>query len=328
MPNALPFPTLNTARLHLRELLPTDDQDMYRLRSDERVNRYLSRPPAASLEEARATMEKIKTGVAQGRSWYWVVTLQGDEDRMIGTVCLFNFSEEDRSIEIGYELQPEFQGQGIMNEAVSAVVQWSFEQMKFTALHAFTHADNTRSAHLLSKMGFQRAPELDVAEDTEQLAAWVRFAPLTYRTARIEDIPQIQVVRHAVRENRLSDPALVTDEDCAEYLTRRGRGWVCFAGDRLAGFSIVDLVDNNVWALFVHPDFEARGIGKRLHELMLDWFFEQTRDTLWLGTAPGTRAEIFYTRQGWTPKGAVNKGEVKFEMRFEDWEQIRTKKSG
>ena len=82
---------------------------------------------------------------------------------------------------------------------------------------------------------------------------------MIYREAAIRDIAQIQFVRNAVKENRLSDPALVPDKDVAAYITNRGKGWVCEVDKRIVGFSIVDLVENNVWALFVHPDFEALG---------------------------------------------------------------------
>jgi len=139
------------------------------------------------------------------------------------------------------------------------------------------------------------------------------------RPALLSDIPEIQRVRHAVKENVLSDPALVTDADCARYLTERGKGWVGEAGGQLVGFAIADLLDHNIWALFVQPDHESRGIGKALHDTMLDWYFSQTRETVWLGTAPGTRAEQFYRQAGWTAVGMVHKGEVKFEMTFENW---------
>ena len=83
---------------------------------------------------------------------------------------------------------------------------------------------------------------------------------MIYREAEIKDIAQIQVVRNAVKENRLSDPALVPDKDVVEYITNRGKGWVCETENKIVGFSIVDLIDNNVWALFIDPDFEAKGI--------------------------------------------------------------------
>jgi GNAT superfamily N-acetyltransferase len=142
---------------------------------------------------------------------------------------------------------------------------------------------------------------------------------MTFREATIEDIPQIQIIRNSVLENQLSDPALVTDKDCEEYITVRGKGWVCEAGDTIVGFSIADLKENNIWALFVHPNYENKGVGKKLHELMLNWYFSETKETVWLSTAPGTRAEEFYKRNGWKIVGTHGKGETKFEMRFSEW---------
>ena len=144
---------------------------------------------------------------------------------------------------------------------------------------------------------------------------------MEYRIATLEDIPQIQIVRNAVKENTLSDPALVTDADCALFITQRGKGWVCIADEKIVGFSIVDLQERNIWALFLLPEYEGRGIGQVLHQLMLDWYFSQTQDRIWLGTTPGTRAEAFYQKAGWKPAGWHGKNEVKFEMDYADWVQ-------
>lgn len=142
---------------------------------------------------------------------------------------------------------------------------------------------------------------------------------MIFRETRLTDIPAIQIVRHTVKENILSDPALVTDKDCEEFITQRGKGWVCEVDGKVVGFSIVDLKKHNIWALFLRPEFEGKGIGKELHRLMMDWYFDQTHEPVWLGTSPNTRAEEFYTRQGWKHVGMVNKGEVKFEMSYYDW---------
>jgi GNAT superfamily N-acetyltransferase len=149
---------------------------------------------------------------------------------------------------------------------------------------------------------------------------------MIYREAEISDIEQIQFVRHAVKENRLSDPALVPDKDVEEYMTNRGKGWVCEIDERIAGFAIVDLAENNVWALFIDPEFEARGIGKKLHRIMMDWYFGHTKEKIWLGTDPVTRAAKFYRMQGWTEVGVHGKGEIKFEMSFEEWNEEVSRK--
>lgn len=142
---------------------------------------------------------------------------------------------------------------------------------------------------------------------------------MIYREAELKDIAQIQIVRNAVKENMLSDPALVPDKDVEEYMTNRGKGWVCEVESQIVGFAIVDLVENNVWALFIDPAFEARGIGKKLHQIMMDWYFIQTKEKIWLGTDPKSRASQFYRMQGWTEVGLHGKMEIKFEMCFEDW---------
>lgn len=140
------------------------------------------------------------------------------------------------------------------------------------------------------------------------------------REALASDIPQIQAVRNSVKENQLSDPGLVTDADCEEFITRRGKGWVCEQNGTVIGFAIADLKEHNIWALFLHPDFEKQGIGRRLHTRMLDWYFSQTQQTVWLGTAPGTRAELFYRKAGWNEVGMHGR-EIKFEMTAEAWLQ-------
>lgn len=99
---------------------------------------------------------------------------------------------------------------------------------------------------------------------------------MTFREANNTDIKQIQIVRNAVTENTLSDPGLVTDADCLEFITQRGKGWVCEIDNQIVGFSIADLKGNNIWALFVHPSYDKQGIGRQLHDLMLNWYFKQT----------------------------------------------------
>ena len=70
---------------------------------------------------------------------------------------------------------------------------------------------------------------------------------MTFREACKTDIEQIQLVRNAVKENTLSNPALITDADCLEFMTNRGKGWVCEIDEKIVGFSIADLIGNNIW---------------------------------------------------------------------------------
>ena len=140
-----------------------------------------------------------------------------------------------------------------------------------------------------------------------------------FREAQPEDIKQLHEVRMSVRENVLSDPALITATQYEEFLTLRGKGWLCENGDCIVGFAIVDLTTYNIWALFIKPEFEGKGIGKKLQNIMLNWYFNRTKQPIWLDTSPNTRAEIFYRSYGWKETGKQPNGEIKFKLTFDDW---------
>lgn len=123
----------------------------------------------------------------------------------------------------------------------------------------------------------------------------------------------------------LSETDLVDESICESYLTERGKGWVCEMDGEIVGFAIADLKDNNIWALFMKPEYEKQGIGRQLHTIMLDWYFSKTTKTVWLGTNPNTRAELFYRKAGWKEAGTHGDGEIKFIMTYNDWMQLKMK---
>lgn len=138
---------------------------------------------------------------------------------------------------------------------------------------------------------------------------------LEVRVASEADIPAMHRIRLAVRENRLADPSMVQPDDYRPLLGTNGRGWVAEADGAIAGFAVADLVRRNVWALFVDPEMEGRGVGRMLHDVMMGWFAAQGVERVWLSTDPGTRAEAFYRAAGWQPAGEHH-GEARYEMQL------------
>ncbi|HMS66619.1 MAG TPA: GNAT family N-acetyltransferase [Saprospiraceae bacterium] len=145
---------------------------------------------------------------------------------------------------------------------------------------------------------------------------------MNIRVATVADIDAYMKVRLAVKENVLNDLSLVTRDENVAYLTHHGRGWVCEIEEKIVGFAIVSVKKRNVWALFVLPEYERKGIGTQLHDVMLQWYFMQTTDGLWLSTHKVSRASSFYTRKGWKLVGDYGNDEFKFEMSHKDWIEI------
>src|ERR1700730_11649203 len=123
----------------------------------------------------------------------------------------------------------------------------------------------------------------------------------------------------SVNENRLSHLGVLKPGDTERMLGGDGCGWVGEINGGIVAFAIADLSGTNVYALFVEPGNEGRGIGRRLHHPMMDWFFTAGVPVVWLSTDPNTRAERFYRRAGWTENGTTTNGEILFEMSRERW---------
>ena len=120
------------------------------------------------------------------------------------------------------------------------------------------------------------------------------------------DVAAIQRVRHAVTENRLVT-RVIADAEVIDAIEQSGRGWVVEVDGEVVAFAIGNARDGNVWALFVDPAHEARGYGRQLHDVMVEWLLARGLERLWLTTDPGTRAQVFYERAGWRNNGLVIK---------------------
>jgi len=132
------------------------------------------------------------------------------------------------------------------------------------------------------------------------------------RRARPEERPRITAIRLAVRENQLLDPSRITDADYHWFSENPGI-WVWDEDGRTLGFSAADTRDGTIFALFIDPRHEGRGIGRALFARALDSLRAAGHATGALTTEPGTRADRFYQRWGWKVVGTSERGERIFE---------------
>ena len=133
------------------------------------------------------------------------------------------------------------------------------------------------------------------------------------RPAIRADISRIFEIRDSVSENRLTDPESVTEEDAAWYVDNDAL-WVWQEDDgTINGFAAGDPRDGWVWALFVAPGEEGRGIGRALLDHTCASLREAGHAVAKLMTGAGTRAERHYRKAGWIETRRADTGEIFFE---------------
>ena len=153
-----PFPLLQTERLKLRRLTLNDWNAILGLRDNAEVSKYIERKKLSGKGEAKEFIDKINNDIEADRSIYWVICLDNNPD-LIGTTCLWHFSEDSTVAELGYELLPDYQGWGLMTEVIHVVREFAANHCALTKLEAYTHRENQNSLKLLRKFGFQLIPD-------------------------------------------------------------------------------------------------------------------------------------------------------------------------
>lgn len=136
------------------------------------------------------------------------------------------------------------------------------------------------------------------------------------RKATIVDRPRISEVRLAVRENRLSQASVAKVDATADWIFRNEAGnaafWVWEEDGAIQGFAVADPRDGTIFGLFIHPDYEGRGIARALLPLACEDLRAAGFAAATLTTGPGTRAERFYRQNGWEETGRRDDGEIVF----------------
>ena len=154
--NFNPFPELTSNRLVLRNIWESDWETILFLRSDEAINKFIQRPEhrkTRNKADAVKFIKELNDNIENNRSIAWGITFK-NELQILGTICLWNFSQNNRIAEVGYDLNPEFQRLGIMNEALKMIINFGFSELGLEKIEAYTHKENHRSKRLLKKNGF------------------------------------------------------------------------------------------------------------------------------------------------------------------------------
>tara|TARA_R100000935_G_scaffold10457_1_gene20896 strand:+ start:120 stop:647 length:528 start_codon:yes stop_codon:yes gene_type:complete len=151
--NFHPFPVIETERLILRKITLEDWPLISYLRSDKTVNQFVKRPNADTQEKAVEFIERTLASINEKELIYWSISL-ADDPKMIGSICIWNFSEDKKTGEVGYDLDPKFHKLGIMNEALQAVIKFGFSELSLDKIEAYTQENNENSKNMLLRNNF------------------------------------------------------------------------------------------------------------------------------------------------------------------------------
>jgi [ribosomal protein S5]-alanine N-acetyltransferase len=147
------FPVLETPRLILRQIELQDAPDLFATFSDDAVMRFYGEILHQTIDDSRELIRRQQHWYAEKAGIRWGITLR-DEDRVIGSCGLYLFEEEARRAETGYELARAFWRQGIMREAMQAMLAYAFEVIGLHRIEAVVNDGNTTSQAFLTALGF------------------------------------------------------------------------------------------------------------------------------------------------------------------------------
>lgn len=159
------FPIIKTSRLILNKIELSDADTVFFLKSNPEVMRYIKRDPYTEIEQAVNNIKLISSQLEAWKSINWALR-DAETKEMMGSISLWNFSKDRKTAEMGYAMKPDFHGNGYMDEAMKAVVNYGFEELNLDLIEAFTSRYNESSKKLLLKNHFVHNPS---REDEDNL---------------------------------------------------------------------------------------------------------------------------------------------------------------
>ncbi len=129
---------------------------------------------------------------------------------------------------------------------------------------------------------------------------------MKFRDIQISDIPEIFQVRVATWHNEHGQEEMksrgITHDSVKEILESGShRGWLCEMDENIVGFAMGDRKNGEIWVVAVLKEYEGKGIGRKLMNLVENWLCNEGWSEIWLTTDPDetTRATGFYRHLGW-----------------------------
>ena len=148
-----PFPLLETENLVLRQIVDTDVEEVFSLRSNKNVMKYIARSLHLTKDDALEHIEKLRELKDKEEAINWAITLKNNT-KLIGIAGLFRINKENYRAEIGYMLNPEFHRKGIITETIQKIIEFGFMEINLHSITAIIDPRNIASQRVLEKAKF------------------------------------------------------------------------------------------------------------------------------------------------------------------------------
>ncbi len=146
------IPTLTTENLILRKIKVADYMDMYEYAKIPSVTEFLTWKPHIDSTYTKRYLELVQGQYYSGEFFDWAVVLKA-ENKMIGTCGFTSFDTDNNAGEIGYVINPRYEGQGYATEAAKEIIRFGFLNLNLHRIYARYMSGNNSSRRVMEKCG-------------------------------------------------------------------------------------------------------------------------------------------------------------------------------
>lgn len=157
------LPELHSARLVLRTLTLADTKAVYDVIDHSRADfcRWFTWAHDTTFESVRQSLEEAHISMIAGTEWHYGIFERVDavdgricSGRFLGRIGLSEIDQRAGTAELGYWLDKDWHGRGLMTEAVRLMLGLALAGGRRMKIEAYTDVDNKGSQRVLRKCGF------------------------------------------------------------------------------------------------------------------------------------------------------------------------------
>lgn len=153
------FPELMSEHYFLRNIIYACPYQLFELYSHPEVVRYIDMPPFHSIHDAQIYISNATDMFNKQQKVVWAI-YNKEQKNLVGIIRLYSINKEHHFADIGFELNRNYWGKGIISECLQTVLHFLFAKIQFKRIEAQTFVGNERSIKLLERLGFLREGRL------------------------------------------------------------------------------------------------------------------------------------------------------------------------